>query len=167
MVRSSPGGVTRRGIYRLTRRLLPQLWQALVDAARVNGGGPIGYEALSALRIEQGIPWYGYDFDDTVIPHEAGLENSHISYAKGCYTGQEIVERVRSRGHVNRKHVGVSFCKQFRPRKHRSPQCGAEVGRVTRAAFSYGLNRPIGMAYLRREHAAPGSKLRGAVAKPK
>src|SRR6266481_8188477 len=81
---------------------LQQLWKLLRDAAKSAGGGPVGYTALNSLRLESGIPWFGYDFGDKQIPHEAGLEKSHISYTKGCYTGQEIVERVRSRGQVNR-----------------------------------------------------------------
>jgi folate-binding protein YgfZ len=159
MVRRSPGGVPGAEFI-AAREALPKLWQALVDAARAEGGGPIGCDALSSLRLEAGIPWFGYDFDETTLPHEAGLENSHISYTKGCYTGQEIVERVRSRGHVNRKRVGISFAGATIP-QIRTPLMvgGAEVGFVTRAAFSYALERPIGMAYVRREHNSVGSKL--------
>src|SRR5579864_1951209 len=159
IVRRSPGGILGAEFI-ATRESLPKLWQALVDAARANNGGPIGYDALSAVRLESGIPWFGYDFDDTNIPHEAGLENSHISYTKGCYTGQEIVERVRSRGHVNRRRVGVAFSGEHIPAA-KTPLLagGAEVGFVTRAAFSYALERPIGMAYIRREHNSVGSKL--------
>ncbi|MGB8323172.1 MAG: hypothetical protein WCE52_09440, partial [Candidatus Acidiferrum sp.] len=69
----------------------PALWQTLQDAARAHGGGPAGYTALNALRLEQGVPWFSYDFGEKQIPHEAGLQDSHISYTKGCYTGQEIV----------------------------------------------------------------------------
>lgn len=159
IVRRSPGGVAG-GEFIASRESLPKLWQSLVDAARANGGGPIGYDALSALRLEAGIPWFGYDFDDTTIPHEAGLENSHISYTKGCYTGQEIVERVRSRGHVNRRRVGILFSGEAIPAgKTPLKVGGAEVGFVTRSAFSYALERPIGMAYVRREHNSVGSKL--------
>ncbi len=61
------------------------------------------------MRLEAGIPWFGADFDEHQIPHEAALESTHISYTKGCYTGQEIVERVRSRGHVNRRRTGLLF----------------------------------------------------------
>lgn len=159
MVRRSPGGVPGAEFI-APRESLPNLWQALVDAARAHGGGPIGYEALSALRLEAGIPWFGYDFDETTLPHEAGLENSHISYTKGCYTGQEIVERVRSRGHVNRKRVGISFAGETIPAA-KTPLSvgGSEVGFVTRAAYSYALERPIGMAYVRREHNSIGNKL--------
>jgi len=159
MVRRSPGGVPGAEFI-TSRESLPKLWQALVNAARANGGGPIGYDALSTLRLEAGIPWFGYDFDETTIPHEAGLEESHISYAKGCYTGQEIVERVRSRGHVNRRRVGIAFASEIIPAAKEPLKVGdAEVGFVTRAAFSYALNRPIGMAYVRREHNSVGSKL--------
>jgi tRNA-modifying protein YgfZ len=159
MVRRQAGGAPSAEFI-AARADLPTLWETFTAAAKSYGGGPAGYAALSALRIEQGIAWYGYDFDDTVIPHEAGLENSHISYAKGCYTGQEIVERVRSRGHVNRKRVGISFAGDAVPPSGAALTVnGGDVGRVTRAAFSYALNRPIAMAYLRREHSAPGTKI--------
>jgi folate-binding protein YgfZ len=159
MVRRSPGDIPGAEFI-ATRESLPKLWQSLLDAARASGGGPIGYDALSTLRLEAGIPWFGYDFDESTLPHEAGLENSHISYTKGCYTGQEIVERVRSRGHVNRKRVGILFTGEIiPPAKTPLKAGGAEVGFVTRAAFSYALERPIGMAYVRREHNSVGSKL--------
>jgi len=159
IVRRSPGEVPGAEFI-AERAELPTLWQALVHIARALGGGPIGYEALSILRLEAGIPWFGYDFDETVIPHEAGLENSHISYTKGCYTGQEIVERVRSRGHVNRRRVGVAFSGTVVP-PPKTPLLagGAEAGYVTRAGFSFALARPIGMAYVRRENNSPGSRL--------
>jgi folate-binding protein YgfZ len=159
MFRRSPGGIPGAEFV-AHRSDLPKLWQTLVQAARAVGGGPIGYEALNILRLEAGIPWFGYDFDESVIPHEAGLESSHISYSKGCYTGQEIVERVRSRGHVNRRRVGLSFSGDAVP-PARTPLLvgGAEVGRVTRTGFSYALGRPIGMAYVRRENNSPGSRL--------
>ena len=72
------------------REHLQALWTLLQKETEKLGGGPIGYTALSALRLEQGIPWFGYDFGEKQIPHEAALETSHISYTKGCYTGQEL-----------------------------------------------------------------------------
>lgn len=159
MLKRSPGGVASAEFV-ASRTDLPKLWSALLNAVSAQGGGPAGCAALSAVRLEQGIPWYGYDFGDAEIPHEAGLETSHISYSKGCYTGQEIVERVRSRGHVNRKRVGVAFSGDAVPPANAELTAnGAPAGRVTRAAFSYALNRPIAMAYLRRESTAPGSKV--------
>ncbi len=120
----------------------------------------MGYEALSAQRLVQSVPWFGYDFGDKQIPHEAGLEASHISYTKGCYTGQEIVERVRSRGQVNRKRVELLFSGQGVPRN------GAEllvkdkpVGFVTRAAQSWYPPVILGMGYLGKENRELGSVL--------
>src|SRR5215472_9848757 len=76
----------------VAREQVGDLWQALVARARNYGGGPAGMEAFNSVRLEAGMPWFGTDYGDKQIPHEAGLEQSHISYEKGCYTGQEIVE---------------------------------------------------------------------------
>jgi aminomethyltransferase len=120
----------------------------------------VGYKALSALRLEQGIPWFGYDFGDKQIPHEAGLEHSHISYTKGCYTGQEIVERVRSRGQVNRVRIMVKFDTSEPPAEGAALMAdGKETGHITRTAFSPARQTAIGMAYVRRENSAVGSAL--------
>jgi folate-binding protein YgfZ len=162
IVRRSPGGVP--GFECIVERArVESLWDALLDPVRAVGGGPIGYNALNTLRLEAGIPWFGYDFDESVIPHEARLETTHISYSKGCYTGQEIVERVRSRGHVNRVRAGLEFSGSAMPeRGAKLTFDGKDVGHVTRAGFSPALGHGIGMGYLRREQAAPGSILQCA-----
>ncbi len=145
------------------RKTLPALWQTLLGAARARGGGPIGYAALNALRLEAGVPWFSYDFDDKVIPHEAALETTHISFTKGCYTGQEIVERVRSRGHVNRRRVALRFSGRVVPASGTKLLAGdKEAGHVTTAAYSELTGSPIGMGYVRREHTALGSQLQWA-----
>jgi len=155
--RRSPGSVP--GFECIVERArLDSLWDSLLGAVRKVGGGAIGYSTLNSLRLEAGIPWFGYDFDESVIPHEARLESTHISFSKGCYTGQEIVERVRSRGHVNRLRVGIEFADGKIPERGAKLTAeGKEAGYVTRAGFSPALGRAIGMGYLRREHAAPGS----------
>jgi folate-binding protein YgfZ len=159
VVKRSPGGIPGAEFIAERAQLL-SLWRRLLEAARAAGGGPAGYLALSALRIEQGIPWFGYDFDERHIPHEAGLQNTHISYTKGCYTGQEIVERVRSRGQVNRLRVGLKFRVAELPGPGAALLArGTETGYVTRAAFSPALGCPIGMGYVRRESSSPGTKL--------
>jgi folate-binding protein YgfZ len=145
------------------RSQLSALWESLLAAVRARGGGPIGYAALNALRLEAGIPWFSYDFDDKIIPHEAALETTHVSYTKGCYTGQEIVERVRSRGQVNRRRVGLQFTGSAVPEPGTKLLAdGKEVGHVTSAALSLALSRIIGMGYLRREHNSPGSRVQWA-----
>lgn len=138
---------------------LGAIWETLHGMVQSFHGGLMGMTALNALRLEAGIPWFPLDFDDAVIPQEAALEDTHLSFTKGCYTGQEIVERVRSRGHVNRRRVRLSF-----PTAHEPPSPGtmlragdADVGDVTSAAFSPAAGIPIGMGYLRAEHASLGA----------
>jgi len=153
----SPGG-TASAEFLVERAGAESLWEILLQASRKHGGGPAGYLALSAFRLELGAPWYSYDFGEKQIPHEAGLQDSHISYTKGCYTGQEIVERVRSRGQVNRLRVTLRYDSAEPPRAD-TPLLseGKEAGQTTRAAFSPALGASIGMAYLRREKSTPGS----------
>lgn len=140
------------------RAALPALWQWLLAEVRATGGEPIGMAAFHALRLEAGVPWFPADFNDAMIPHEAAIETTHVSLNKGCYTGQEIVERVRSRGHVNRRRVSLKFSVAGPPVPGTKLRAnGAEVGYVTSAAFSPGVQTAIGMGYLRREYFAPGS----------
>lgn len=144
------------------RELLALLWQRMRGAVEARGGAAIGLEALNALRLEAGAPWFPVDFDDKVIPHEAGLENTHINFTKGCYTGQEIVERVRSRGQVHRRRVRLKF--SGLPAAAVLPGAklragGTEVGAVTSAAFSPAAGGAIGMGYVRGEKNAVESEL--------
>jgi folate-binding protein YgfZ len=60
-------------------------------------------EEVERARIEAGIPAWGRELDATVLPAEAGLDETHISFTKGCYPGQEPIARLRHRGHVNRR----------------------------------------------------------------
>jgi aminomethyltransferase len=128
------------------------LWQTLV-AGRAR---PVGARALDVLRIEAGIPWYGHDVDETVILPETRLERL-VSYNKGCYLGQEVVARVKYRGHVNRALSGLVF------ESDRVPARGAKVfaedkeaGWITSAVHSFALGKPIALGYVRREQFAPG-----------
>ena len=163
----SPGG-TASAEFLVDRSHAESLWNLLLVAARKHGGGPVGYTALNSFRLELGVPWFTYDFGEKQIPHEAGLQDSHISYTKGCYTGQEIVERVRSRGQVNRTRVTLKY-ESSAPSGTATPGCappppgtpllseGKEAGYTSRSGFSPLLNAPIGMGYLRREKSTPGS----------
>jgi len=133
------------------------LWRKLLTSVRARGGEPIGMATLNALRLEAGVPWFPVDFNDAMIPQEAAVEATHISFNKGCYTGQEIVERVRSRGHVNRKRVLLKFSTPTPPAAGtKLHAAGAEVGYITSAAFSPVAGTAIGMGYVRREQFAPG-----------
>ena len=159
ITKRSPGGVPGAEFFAENGKLA-ELWQVLLDAARWHGGGPAGYAALSGLRLAQGVPWFGYDFGEKQIPHEAGLQDSHISYTKGCYTGQEIVERVRSRGHVNRQRVELLLSGDVVPEAGTVLTLdGKEAGYVTRAARLWDPARILGMGYVRKEVAVPGTVL--------
>ena len=118
-----------------------------------------GTEALETLRIEAGIPRYGSELGEDVIPLEAGLLNA-LSFNKGCYIGQEIVERARSRGHVNWKLAGllVNAEPPLAPGEKAVVE-GREVAEVTSSCFSPTLGKPIALVYVRREFSEPGAKL--------
>lgn len=142
------------------RGQIAALWEIIRARVESLGGQAAGMGALESLRLEAGIPFFPADFNDTVIPHEAALEATHISFSKGCYTGQEIVERVRSRGHVNRRRATLQFSTRVAPAfATRLTAEGKEVGIVTSAAYSPQAGAAIGMGYVRREHGAPGSLL--------
>ena len=66
-------------------------------------GDEVGEEELERWRVEAGIPRWGREIDDQILPAEAGLDETHISFSKGCYPGQEPIARQRYRGKVNRK----------------------------------------------------------------
>jgi folate-binding protein YgfZ len=140
------------------REAIAHLWAVALAAVRAHEGAPIGMLALNSLRLEAGIPWFPTDFGDTVIPHEAAVENTHIALNKGCYTGQEIVERVRSQGRVNRKRVLLKFSSATPPLPGTKLRAASgEVGAITSAAYSPANGAAIGMGYVRREQHAPGS----------
>lgn len=135
------------------------VWGAACGQAPTYDMLSCGFETLETLRIETGITRYGQDLDEDTLPLEAGLFNA-LSFTKGCYVGQEIVERSRSRGHVNWKLVGLLL--------HAAPPPipgeklvseGKEVGEITSASASPSLGRAIALAYVRREFSEPGSKL--------
>jgi glycine cleavage system T protein len=118
---------------------------------------PVGFEALEIRRIEAGIPRYGLDMDAKTLPQETGQMRA-LSFTKGCYIGQETVERIHSRGHVNRQLVGLRFdgkCEVARDMMVLVK--GHPSGFITSAAYSFGLRRTIALAYLRRESAEPGT----------
>ncbi len=132
-------------------------WDALVAA----GARPIGRQALDALRIEYGRPWYGPDIDESNLLHETGLVRELHSPSKGCYVGQEVIARLEARGgHVNKALRALRLAAAVTPG---TPVCAAdqEVGRVTTAALSPRLG-PLAMAYVHRNHFEPGSLLRVA-----
>jgi folate-binding protein YgfZ len=132
-----------------------RVWGAVVAA----GARPVGQAAVETLRIEAGTPRFGRDVDGSVLLPEIPFD-ALVSQTKGCYPGQEVVVRIRDRGHVNRHLRGLVFDGAD------VPEAGAEVradaaaiGRVTSATRSPALGRAVGLAFVRRQHAAPGTRV--------
>jgi folate-binding protein YgfZ len=129
-------------------------WDAVVAA----GARPLGAAALESLRIEAGTPRWGTDVDATVLLPEIPFERL-VSHTKGCYPGQEVVVRIRDRGHVNRHLRGLLLeGDAIPPHGAEVLADGAVVGQVTSATRSLGLQRPIALAFVKRQH-APGARV--------
>jgi len=135
------------------------VWGAACGQAPTYDMLPCGTQALETLRIEAGIPRYAQELGEDTIPNEAGLWNA-LSFNKGCYVGQEIVERARSRGHVNWKLMGLVVESEAAPPPgEKLARDGKEIGEVTSSCVSPTLGKTIAMAYLRREVSEPGTRL--------
>lgn len=142
-------------------RLAENGWDVCVpleqkEAVRVALGDKVGTkEDWEVLRVERGVPVWGHELGEDTLPPEAGLDRTHVDYHKGCYIGQEVISRLKSVGHVNRRLVrlrgaaGVVL-----------PVCGAElqiagaeggagVGRLT-SAVRLQSREVAALAYLKR-----------------
>jgi folate-binding protein YgfZ len=143
-----------------------ETWARELEAAAIAQGGSLaGWDALETARIEAGIPRFGVDLDETTLPPEAGIESRAISTSKGCYIGQEILARIRTYGHVNRKLHGLrcmSGLKNLPRRGDKVYKGDLEIGYVTSATYSPTLKTNVALAYLstRGEAATAGSELR-------
>lgn len=135
------------------------IWGAACGQAPTYDMLPCGTEALETLRIEAGIPRYGEDLDESTLPLETGMLTA-ISFTKGCYIGQEVVERTRSRGHVNWKLMGLFVDAAAAPASGEKLLLeGKKIGEISSACVSPSLGRTIALAYVRREAAEAGTKL--------
>ena len=105
-------------------------------------------EELEARRVAAAVPRWGREIDDRVLPAEAGLEETHISFSKGCYPGQEPVARLHYRGHANRA-LRVLRLAHVPPYDAELVHDGKVVGRVTSAVPSDG--GALALAYVRTE----------------
>ncbi len=130
------------------------VWDALVSS----GATPVGSDAFELYRIARGVPRFGVDLRERDLPQETGQQHA-LNFAKGCYIGQEIVERIRSRGNVHRMFTGFEV--QGGP-----PEPGTkvrandkDVGEITSAARIPFLSgeRTLALGYIRREAATPGA----------
>jgi folate-binding protein YgfZ len=134
----------------------------LIAAAKRIGGRAVGWTAFETARIENGIPRFGADMDETNFPLECGIEPRAVTYNKGCYVGQEVINRIHSVGHVNRELHGLRLADDLKilpPRGEKLFFNGKEVGHVTSAVKSPTLGANIALGYVRREANQIGNKL--------
>jgi folate-binding protein YgfZ len=118
-----------------------------VAAVEVLGSPPDGdlvsEDELERMRVAAGTPRWGHELDETILPAEAGLDKTHISFTKGCYPGQEPIARLHYRGHVNRT-LRVLDVEGAKPGDEVVYE-GKSVGRVTSAVPG------LALAYVRAE----------------
>ncbi len=154
------GALVARGV-----RQVPS-WDVWVGAAQLSGvwnrlkehgAAPVGAGVWHTLRVEAGFPEFGTDMDDGTIPVEAGLVDCAFDHGKGCYTGQEVIVRIRHRGRVNWHLRALRFGDAAaRPGQKLFEAGGAKVrGRVTSVADSPRFGQVIGLGYVRREVEPP------------
>jgi folate-binding protein YgfZ len=134
----------------------------LIAAAKQIGGRAVGWTAFETARIEAGIPRFGADMDETNIPLECGIEGRAVTYNKGCYIGQEIINRIHSVGHVTRELRGLRLADDLKILPAPGGKlfhAGKEAGYVTSAVKSPSLNANIALGYVRREANRIGNEL--------
>jgi folate-binding protein YgfZ len=141
-----------------------EIWTAAGDRERAwnqlmkSGGHPVSSTALELLRIAAGVPRYGQDIRERDLPQETEQTRA-LNFNKGCYIGQEIVERIRSRGAVHRKFTGFEVEGPLPAIGAKIQADGRDIGEITSAAtlpLPTGA-RNVALGYIRRE-VAPGRK---------
>jgi folate-binding protein YgfZ len=143
-----------------------ELWVSPENAAAVwslllrAGAQPVGAEALELARIAAGVPRYGQDISDRDLPQETEQQRA-LNFRKGCYIGQEIVERINSRGQVHRKFTGFRFAGAPPSPGAKIESNGKEVGEITSVAVLpvAGQDSTVGLGYIRREVGTPGAEV--------
>ncbi|HEV7924148.1 MAG TPA: aminomethyltransferase family protein [Verrucomicrobiae bacterium] len=135
--------------------------QDIASRLQAQGGRLCGCQALETARIEDGLPRFGADMDETNLAPEA-LDTRAISYSKGCYIGQEVIARIRTYGQVAKSLRGLRLGGE----SQQPPGRGAklflgekEVGSITSVAWSPALRANIALGYVRREANQTGTEL--------
>jgi len=132
-----------------------KLRQALVHA----GAKEVSQATFETLRVEAGAPHFGQDMDETNVISETNLDEA-ISFTKGCYIGQEIIARIKYRGHVAKKLTGLLFEAEVPVAPSSTIKSKEkEIGRITSVTYSPSLGRTVALGYIRYEHLEPGTKV--------
>lgn len=133
----------------------------LIAAAKGLGGRACGWTSLEVARIEAGVPRFGADMDETNLPMEC-VESRAMSFNKGCYIGQEVLNRIHAIGHVAKELRGLRLAdglKNLPPKGEKLFHDGKEVGYITSAVKSPALHANIALGYVRREANQIGTEL--------
>ena len=148
--------------FRIFRQGSPDEVVRLLTAA---GAKPCTDDDLRLVRIENGKPVYGADIRETSLPQETQQMHA-VSFTKGCYLGQEIVERIRAQGHVNKKLVRVEIDAAEAPAPGTKLNAdGVEAGEITSAVYSQESGKVLGLAYVRAAQSDPGTELQAGDAR--
>ena len=134
----------------------------LIAAAKQAGGRACGWQALELARVEAGIPRFGADMDESNLAPETGIEGRAISYAKGCYIGQEVIARIRTYGNVAKALRRLRLADDLKelPKKgDKLYRDGKEAGYITSAVASPVLKANIALGYVRKEANQAGTEL--------
>jgi len=124
--------------------------------------------AAEIMRIEEGIPRWGRELTDEIIPIEANLEERTVDYEKGCYIGQEVISRIKRSGQTNKRLRGLISLDQTPLqaglRLASTTEKGKEAGWITSAARSEKMEKETALAYVKRGFNDPGVKLEALAA---
>jgi aminomethyltransferase len=158
---------TRASVVRGEQEQYPsyEIWIAPEQASEVitalqSAATPVSREALELYRIAVGIPRYGQDIRERDLPQETEQLRA-LNFNKGCYVGQEIVERIRSRGNVHRKFTGFRIAGSPPAPGTKIQAQGKDVGEVTSSAVipAAAGDRTVALGYIRREVGIPGKEI--------
>jgi folate-binding protein YgfZ len=122
--------------------------ETLISTLQANGAVGASVDDVRLVRIENGRPRYGEDIADNRLPQETQQMHA-VSFNKGCYIGQEIVERIRALGQVNRKLMRVDLEGETIPDRGTKTTVGGNEAEITSAVFSPEANHVIALAYVR------------------
>jgi len=153
------------------RRFAEPGWDIWGDAAQQHVSlqelssrlAPCNSDAAEVMRIEQGIPRWGRELTNEIIPIEANLEQRAIDYQKGCYIGQEVISRIKMSGQTNKRLCGLISLDDIPLQpgmKLAAPSApGREAGWITSATRSETIGKEIALGYVKRGFNSAGTKL--------
>ncbi len=138
-----------------------QVFEAIEDIGKAVGLGPVEHEAMDTLRIEAGLPIFGLDMDEKMLLPETGLEHTAVSYHKGCYTGQEVIARLKTYGAPSFALMGIVQEEGALPLQHNAEmKLGSKrLGVVKSSVYSPSLERNIALAYIQKDFRSPDQTL--------